>query len=110
MVQWNTTLDYLPFLRLTPFTSVTHGVLACPITSVVYLDQHPVSARALFHCTISGVLGTMSITISESLPVVQHSSPNIPNQEFKSNPAQPVIVPQTSRFGRIIKPINRLDL
>ncbi|KAL4720703.1 hypothetical protein ACJJTC_007221 [Scirpophaga incertulas] len=35
------TLDHLPFLRLTPFASVTHGVLACPMTSVVYLNQHP---------------------------------------------------------------------
>lgn len=51
-----------------------------------------------------------SPAVPKSLPAATHPSPSTSNHMQKSNRAQPATAPRSSRFGRIIKPINRLDL
>ncbi|CAH2097604.1 unnamed protein product [Euphydryas editha] len=48
--------------------------------------------------------------VPKSLPRSPHSSTSSTNNVQESNPAQPVTAPKTSRYGRIIKPIKRINL
>ncbi|XP_026736437.1 uncharacterized protein LOC113499995 [Trichoplusia ni] len=51
-----------------------------------------------------------SPAVPKSLPASTSSSPNTSNHSQKSDMAQPATALRTSRFGKIIKPVNRLDL
>lgn len=51
-----------------------------------------------------------SPAVPKSHPASTSSSPNTSNHFQKSNLAQPATAPRSSRFGRIIKPVNRLNL
>lgn len=48
--------------------------------------------------------------MSESLPASRQSSPSTSSHTVEANLTQPAKISQSSRFGRVIKPINRLNL